>query len=407
MTINTFKAFQSRNYRLFFAGQSISLMGTWMQRTAIYWIIYTQTHSAFILGLSVFATQFPSFLFSLLGGTIADRYDRFRVLLLTQIISMIQAVVLTFVVIFTDYSVVELLILSVILGIVNAFDVPARQSLVHFMVESKEDVGNAIALNSSMVNLARLIGPAVAGIVLETLGEGICFMLNALSFIAVIASLLLMRLPAYIPQAHTQKMLRDLKDGLHYLKSTPTLGALVLLLSLVSLCVLPYATLFPIVAKETLGGDASTYGYLNSCVGIGAFCGAIVLASLKDTRYHRKLLIVATTLFGVGLLLFSLTQTLVFAFSFATLTGFGMMMHITIINTLLQTTSSSKMRGRVISYFAMAFFGMQPIGALLIGTISHYIGALETLFLEGSIALIIIAIFAPYLWKTAHAEQNI
>ena len=401
MNINTFRAFQSRNYRLFFAGQSVSLMGTWMQRTAIYWIIYMQTHSAFILGLSVFATQFPSFLFSLIGGTIADRYDRFKVLLFTQIVSMIQAVALALIVIFTDYSVVELLSLSVILGIVNAFDVPARQSLVHFMVEHKEDVGNAIALNSSMVNLARLIGPAVAGIVLETLGAGVCFMLNALSFIAVIASLLSMRLPAYIPQAHTQKMLRDLKDGLHYLKSTPSLGVLVLLLALVSLCVLPYATLFPIIAKETLGGDASTYGYLNSFIGIGAFCGAILLASLKDNSHHRKLLIVATTLFGLGLLLFSLTHTLVLAFFFAALTGFGMMMHITIINTVLQTTSSSEMRGRVISYFAMAFFGMQPIGALLIGSISHYIGAEKTLLLEGCVALIIIAIFAPYLWKTS------
>lgn len=397
MNIKTFRAFQSRNYRLFFAGQSVSLMGTWMQRTAIYWIIYMQTHSAFMLGLSVFATQFPSFLFSLLGGTIADRYNRFKVLLLTQVISMVQAFILTLIVIFTNYSVAELLFLSVLLGIVNAFDVPARQSLVHVMVERKEDVGNAIALNSSMVNLARLIGPAVAGIVLETLGEGVCFMLNALSFIAVIASLLMMKLPVYIPQVHTQKMLKDLKDGLHYLKSTPSLGVLVLLLSLISLCVLPYATLFPIIAKETLGGDASIYGYLNSFVGVGAFCGAIFLASFKDNCNHRKLLIIATVLFGSGLLLFSLTHTLLLAFIFASLTGFGMMLHITIINTLLQTTSSSEMRGRVISYFAMAFFGMQPLGALLIGTISHYIGAPKTLFLEGCIALIIIAIFSPSL----------
>lgn len=402
MNINTFRAFQSRNYRLFFAGQSVSLMGTWMQRTAVYWVIYVQTNSAFILGLSVFASQFPSFLFSLLGGTIADRYDRFKVLLFTQIASMIQAIAMTLVVMFTDYSVVELICLSVLLGIVNAFDVPARQSLVHYMVSKKEDVGNAIALNSTMVNLARLIGPALAGFILETFGAGICFMLNSLSFIAVIISLLAMKLPAYIPQAHTQKMLADLKDGLRYLKSTPSLGILILLLSLMSLLVLPYTTLFPIIAKEALGGDATIYGYLNSFVGLGALSGAILLASTSNNL--RKLLIIATALFGLGITLFSLSHTLIFSFLFCTLAGFGMMMHVTIINTLLQTTASSEMRGRVISYFAMAFFGMQPLGALLIGTISHYVGAAETLFFEGCIALIIIALFAPYLWRVTNTK---
>jgi len=405
MNINTFRAFQSRNYRLFFAGQSISLMGTWMQRTAVYWVIYMQTNSAFILGLSVFASQFPSFLLSLLGGTIADRYNRYKVLLFTQIASMVQAVAMTLVVVFTDYSVVELIVLSVLLGIVNAFDVPARQSLVHYMVSQKEDVGNAIALNSTMVNLARLIGPAVAGFILETFGAGICFMLNALSFIAVIISLLMLRLPVHIPQARTQKMLADLKDGLRYLKSTPSLGVLVLLLSIMSLLVLPYTTLFPIIAKETLGGDASIYGYLNSFVGVGALSGAILLASLKHTSNLRKLLIIATTLFGLGILFFSLSHTLLFSYLFCAIAGFGMMLHVTIINTLLQTTSDSNMRGRVISYFAMAFFGMQPLGALLIGTISHYIGAAETLLLEGCSALIIIALFLPYLWKTAKVAK--
>lgn len=376
-----------------------------MQRTAVYWVIYMQTNSAFILGLSVFASQFPSFLLSLLGGTIADRYNRYKVLLFTQIASMVQAVAMTLVVVFTDYSVVELIVLSVLLGIVNAFDVPARQSLVHYMVSQKEDVGNAIALNSTMVNLARLIGPAVAGFILETFGAGICFMLNALSFIAVIISLLMLRLPVHIPQARTQKMLADLKDGLRYLKSTPSLGVLVLLLSIMSLLVLPYTTLFPIIAKETLGGDASIYGYLNSFVGVGALSGAILLASLKHTSNLRKLLIIATTLFGLGILFFSLSHTLLFSYLFCAIAGFGMMLHVTIINTLLQTTSDSNMRGRVISYFAMAFFGMQPLGALLIGTISHYLGAAETLLLEGCSALIIIAIFFPYLWKTAKVAK--
>ncbi|WP_442764658.1 MFS transporter, partial [Sulfurospirillum cavolei] len=254
MNINTFRAFQSRNYRLFFAGQSISLMGTWMQRTAVYWVVYMQTHSAFMLGLSVFATQFPSFVFSLVGGIVADRYDRYKVLLLTQILSMMQAIILTLVVAFTHYSVTEILLLSTFLGVINAFDLPARQSLVYLLVAKNEDLGNAIALNSSMVNLARLVGPALSGLVLESLGASLCFMLNALSFMAVIASLSMMKLPSYAPPVTEQKLLGDLQEGLRYVRTSPYLFKLILLLALISFCVLPYATLLPIVAKEVLNG---------------------------------------------------------------------------------------------------------------------------------------------------------
>ena len=404
MSISTFKAFHSRNYKLYFFGQSISLIGTWMQRTAVYWIVYIQTHSAFMLGLTVFSTQFPSFLLSLFGGVIADRYDRYKVLLLTQIASMIQAILLTLVVLFTQYTIIEILVLSILLGIINAFDIPARQSLVHLMVDDKEDLSNAIALNSSMVNLARLIGPAVSGIVLYKMGAGTCFMLNAVSFTAVIASLLMMNLPAFLPQIETKKMLEELKDGLNYIKVTPSIGIIILLLSFISLLVLPYVTLLPIIAKEILQGNASTYGYLNSFTGIGALIAAIFLASAKKQLDLRKVLVIATAIFGLGLILFSYAHTLILAFIFATLTGFGMMLHVTIINTLLQTTSSIKMRGRVISYYAMAFFGMQPLGALLIGSISHYIGASTTILLEGITAITIILLFSPYLWQVVHKK---
>ena len=405
MSISTFKAFHSRNYRLYFFGQSISLIGTWMQRTAVYWIVYIQTHSAFMLGLTVFSIQFPSFLLSLFGGVIADRYDRYKVLLLTQIASMIQAILLTLIVLFTHYTIIEILVLSIILGIINAFDIPARQSLVHFMVNDKEDLSNAIALNSSMVNLARLIGPAVSGIVLYKMGAGICFMLNAVSFIAVIVSLLMVNLPAFLPQIETKKILEELKDGLNYIKATPSIGIIILLLSFISLFVLPYVTLLPIIAKEILQGNASTYGYLNSFTGIGALIAAIFLASAKKQLDLRKVLVIATAIFGLGLILFSYAHTLILAFIFATLTGFGMMLHVTIINTLLQTTSSIKMRGRVISYYAMAFFGMQPLGALLIGSISHYIGASTTILLEGITAIAIILLFSPYLWHVSHRKK--
>ena len=404
MNISTFKAFQSRNYRLYFFGQSISLIGTWMQRTAVYWIVYIQTHSAFMLGLTVFSIQFPSFLLSLFGGVIADRYNRYKVLLLTQIASMIQAILLTLIVLFTHYTVIEILVLSILLGIINAFDIPARQSLVYFMVDDKEDLSNAIALNSSMVNLARLIGPAVSGIVLYKMGAGICFMLNAVSFTAVIVSLLMMNLPAFLPRIKTKQMLEELRDGLDYITATPSIGIMILLLSFISLFVLPYVTLLPIIAKEILQGNASTYGYLNSFTGIGALIAAIFLASVKKQIDLRKVLVIATAIFGLGLILFSYAHSLVFAFIFAAITGFGMMLHVTIINTLLQTTSSIEMRGRVISYYAMAFFGMQPLGALLIGSISHYIGASTTILLEGITAITIILLFSPYLWQVVHKK---
>lgn len=398
MNISTFNAFRSRNYRLYFFGQFISLTGTWIQRTAVYWIMYEMTNSAFMLGITVFASQFPAFLFSLIGGAVADKYNKYKVLILTQIASMFQAILLTVVVVFTDYSITEILVLSVILGIINAFDIPARQSMLHHMIDDKSDLPNAIALNSSMFNLARLFGPAISGIILAQYGAGICFTLNSLSFFAVITTLLMMKFPDYLPQTNTKKIIDGLKEGWSYIFSTPVIGILILLLSLSSFFVLPYITLLPIMAKETLGGDAATYGYLNSFIGIGAFFGAITLASFKSAINLRKVLVIATIILGTGIVLFSYTNSLMVAYSTAVISGFGMIMHIAIINTLLQTISSVEMRGRVISYFAMALFGMQPIGALLVGTISHYIGASVTIAIEGLFAILIALMFSKYLW---------
>ncbi len=370
-----------------------------MQRTAVYWVVYMQTHSAFMLGLSVFATQFPSFVFSLIGGIVADRYDRYKVLLFTQILSMMQAIILTLVVAFTHYSVTEILLLSTFLGVINAFDLPARQSLVYLLVAKNEDLGNAIALNSSMVNLARLVGPALSGLVLESLGASLCFMLNALSFMAVIASLSMMKLPSYVPPVTEQKLLGDLQEGLRYVRTSPYLFKLIVLLALISFCVLPYATLLPIVAKEVLNGNALTYGYLISCVGIGALFGAARLASLSSILYHQKILYLATLLLGGSIVALSFCTVDLPAFVFAALSGLGMMLHTTIVNTLLQTLSDVRMRGRVMSYYAMALFGMQPIGALLIGTISHRIGVEPTLLIQGLLALCLALAFRSFLWK--------
>jgi MFS family permease len=404
--LNTFRAFQSRNYRLYFAGQSISLIGTWMQRTAVYWVIFSQTHSTFMLGLTAFATQFPSFALSLWGGVVSDRYNRYKVLLTTQIASLIQAVLLTVLIIVDPSTVWLILVISVVLGIINAFDVPARQSLVYEMIERKQDLPNALALNSSMVNLARLLGPAVAGIVLEKFGESFCFGINAFSFVAVIVSLLMMRLPAYVPKEHTKKISRDLNEGFKYLKQTPSIAIVILMLAFMSLLVLPFTTLLPVYAKVIFAGSASTFGFLNSFIGLGAISGAIYLASQKSGNDLKKILIVNTVIFGAGLILFSHMTNLPMALLFAAITGFGMMSQTTISNTLIQTRVAPEMRGRVLSYFVMAFFGMQPLGALIVGSVSQYIGTPNTILAEGIAALVILFFFLPYLRKDKIRKQE-
>ncbi|MBB6500750.1 MFS transporter [Pedobacter cryoconitis] len=389
MNISTFNAFKSRNYRLYFSGQSISLIGTWMQKTAVSWVVYSETHSKFMLGLTLFASMFPSFIFSFLGGVASDRYNRYKLLLITQFASMGQAILMTALIFFKHYSVWEIIALSALLGLINAFDVPARQSLVYEMVDDKADLPNALALNSSMVNLSRLIGPGIAGIALEKFGEDICFGLNAVSFIAVIGSLLMMKLPVYLEKPRTKNVFGELKEGFQYIRRTPSIAFVLIMLALISLLVLPFSTLIPVYAKDIFKGTASTFGVIDSVIGLGAFCGAIFLASLKPGRNLRKILAINTIIFGIGLVAFSHSTYYPIALVFATVSGFGMMSQITISNTLIQTTVDPDMRGRVISFYAMAFFGMQPLGGLLIGTLSQWIGTPDTVLAQGIITLII------------------
>ncbi len=405
-TISTFRAFKNRNYRLYFSGQSLSLIGTWMQRTGVSWVVYTMTHSAFMLGFTVFAAQFPSFLLSLIGGIASDRYNRYKVLLLTQVASLVQALLMAILIFTGHYQVWEILTLSVLLGIINAFDVPARQPMVHEMITDKADLPNALALNSSMVNLARLVGPALSGIVLEKFGAGICFSLNALSFVAVITSLLLMKLPAYTPSPVKKKITSELVEGFAYLKNTPSISIIMVMLAMTSLLVLPYNTLLPVFAKVIFKGNAATYGYINSFIGLGAVVGSFFLASLKKGTDIKVVLFGNTIIFGACLALFSHINYFPLAMLFATLTGFGMMSQTTIIMTIIQVNSDKNMRGRVMSYVAMAYFGMLPIGSLLIGVISQQIGAPNAILCQGIIALVIAAFFSKYLRKDYLNKKN-
>ncbi len=406
MTITTFNAFKNRNYRLYFTGQSVSLIGTWMQKTAVSWVVYSLTHSKFMLGVTLFASMFPSFLFSFIGGVVADRYNRYKVLLLTQVISMFQAIALTVLIFFKHYNVWEIIALSVVLGIVNAFDVPARQSLVIEMVKDKKDLPNALALNSSMVNLSRLIGPGIAGIVIEAFGNDICFGLNALSFLAVIISLLMMKLPRYISKPRTKNIAGQLREGFAYIKNTPSISFVLMMLALISLFVLPFSTLIPVYAKDIFHGTASTFGVIDSFIGLGAFSGAIFLASLKPGMDLRKILAINTFVFGAGLVLFSHTTLYPLALLFVVIGAFGMMSQITLTNTIIQTTVDPAMRGRVISFYAMAFFGMQPLGGLLIGFTSEHIGVKNTVLAQGVIALLIGLLHVRFLRRRNLKSAN-
>ncbi|MBB3187483.1 MFS transporter [Microbacter margulisiae] len=397
MNIGTFRAFRNPNYRLYFTGQSISLIGTWMQRTAVYWVVFDQTNSNFMLGLVVFATQFPSFLFSPLGGIAIDRYNRYRLTLLTQAALLVQAGLLASMVLFTHYTVWGIFILSIVQGIINAFDLPARQSLVNEIIDNKENLANAIALNSSMGKLAWLIGPAVSGIVLDKFGAGICFLINALSYLAVITALAFIKVSPYIPQPRSRNAFVEIKEGFRYVINTPSLRTTILLLACVSLLVLPFYTLLPAFAKVVFRGNAATYGYLNSMIGTGSLTGAIALASLKSSKLMMKILFASLLILGIALIAFSHLTLLPVALFFLAIAGFAMMFQTTVSQTIIQLEASGEMLGRTLSFFMMAFFGLQPVGGLLIGAVSELTGVANAILFQGICAVIITILFGYFL----------
>ena len=394
-----FRAFRSRNYALYFIGRSVSQFGTWMQRTAVLWLVYSITHSAFVLGVAVFAEQFPSFLFSVAGGIAADRYNRYQLLKITQIASMAQAVLLA-VLVFTGHPLIwAILVLSAILGIINAFDVPARQALVNDVVAEPADLPNALALTTAMASLAQLLAPALSGIVLSAFGAAVCFLLNAASFGGVIVSLLLMKLPAHLPKRTSKTIGTEFKEGFTYLKQMPSIGIIIIMFALISFLVLPYNTVLPVFAKVIFKGDAATFGYITSAVGVGALIGTTFLASRKPEAHLRKILLVSTIILGMGLICFSQFRNFPLALFFAAWTGFGAIAQFTVSNIITQSESAPHMRGRVIGILLMAIFGMAPLGSLVVGAVSERIGAPTTVLCEGMITLLIAAVFARRLLK--------
>jgi MFS family permease len=378
-----FRSFQYRNYRLFFGGQSISLIGTWMQRIAMPWLVYHITGSVFLLGVVGFAGQIPTFVLAPVAGVFTDRWNRYHVLIVSQVVAMIQAFVLTWLFYAGTIQVWHIVVLSVVLGIFNAFDVPSRQAFIVDLVERKEDLGNAIALNSLMFNGARLIGPSIAGVLLASAGEGICFLSNAISYLFVIASLLFMKIQPRGNVKSNNNILKDMREGFDYTFRFAPIKHLILLLGLVSLMVMPYSVLMPVFAKEILHGGSNTYGFLMGAAGFGALLGGLFLASRKTILKLGTLVPVAAAVSGIGLIAFSLSRYFLLSMIMMVIAGLGMMLHTASSNTILQTIVEEDKRGRVMSFYTMAIMGTAPFGSLMAGGLAKAIGTPNTILAGG------------------------
>jgi MFS family permease len=393
----TLRALKHRNYRLFFSGQGISLIGTWMQQIARGWLVYRLTDSAFLLGLVGFASQIPTFLLASFAGVMADRYNKHKIIIATQSLAMLEASILTVLTLTNVIHVWHIIALSFFSGLINAFDMPTRQSFVIEMVDDKKDLPNAIALNSSMFNAARLIGPTVAGFLIASFGEGVCFLLNALSYIAVISALLMMKISPHINNKRKEKVLEGLKEGIKYAYSFKPIRALLLLIALMSLAGMPYTVLMPVFARDILKGNASTLGFLLGAVGTGAMIGALYLASRKSVLGLGKWIAIAASIFSLGLICFSFSRSIYLSLMLMFFTGFGMMMQMASSNTLLQTLTDDDKRGRVMSLYVMAFMGTAPFGSFIAGALASVIGAPYTILSGGIVCLLGAIIFAKNL----------
>ena len=382
------RALRHKNFRLYFGGQGISVIGTWVQRIALTWLVYRLTNSAFLLGVVGFSGQIPLLIVTPFAGVLADRLNKHKILLYTQGLSMLQAFILAALVLTNTIQVWEIILLSIILGIFDALDMPTRQSfMVEMIGNNHNDLGNAIAMNSSMVNGARLIGPAVAGILISTFGEGWCFLLNAISYIAVLYSLLSMKLKHKPVSLKKKETFRELKEGYKYAFGFKPIKSILLLLAVVSFMGTPIRILAPVFVKNILHGGADMFGFLMGASGLGAFTGAIFLMNRKSVLGLGRLIAYYTTAFGIGLIAFALSHNIWLSMIFMFVTGIGMMIQLAGSNTMLQTIVDDDKRGRVMSFYAMSFRGVAPFGSLLAGAAAGIIGAPLTLIIGGGFCL--------------------
>jgi MFS family permease len=385
---HAWRALGHRNFRLFFGGQSISLIGTWMTRIATSWLVYRLTGSALLLGTVSFAGQIPTFIFAPFAGVWIDRLNRRKLLVWTQTASMVQSLALAALTLSHHITIPLILFLSVTQGIINAFDMPGRQSFMVQMVEDRADLGNAIAINSSMVNIARLIGPSLAGMLIAATSEGWCFLIDGISYIAVIASLLAMRIN--VPQVlkTATSMAHELHEGWTYVWQFLPIRNILLLFAVVSLMGMPFVVLMPIFAARVLHGGPHTLGFLMGAMGVGALASALSLAARKTVRGLIRIIPVSAVVFAIGLIGFGLSHWFWLSIVAVLIAGMGMMQGMAASNTIIQTLVTEDKRGRVMSFYTMAFMGMAPFGSLLAGSLASAIGAPIAVIVTGTVVLL-------------------
>ncbi|MEO6816433.1 MAG: MFS transporter [Edaphobacter sp.] len=396
---HAWRALRHRNFRLFFTGQSISLIGTWMTRIATAWLVYRLTGSALLLGVVGFAGQIPTFLLAPFAGVLVDRINRRNLLVWTQVLAGVQSLAMAALTLAKVITIHEIIALSAFQGLINAFDMPGRQAFLVQMVEEKQDLGNAIALNSSMVNMARLIGPALAGIIIAAVGEGYCFAIDGLSYIAVVISLLMMTVQIAPARRATTSMFDQLREGWSYVTGFHPIRTILSLFALLSLMGMPFVILMPIFASQVLHGGPHTLGFLMGASGIGALISAVSLALRKNVRGLTTMIQISAAVFGAGLVLFGLSSNLLLSLLLMMVVGFGMMQGMAASNTVVQTLVPEDKRGRVMSFYTMAFVGMAPFGSLLAGFLAHRFGAPHAIMITGSFCL------AGSIWFTTQLKS--
>jgi MFS family permease len=381
------RALRHRNYKLFFSGQSVSLMGTWITRIATSWLVYRLTNSALLLGLVGFCGQIPTTLLAPFAGVAVDRVNRHRMLVWTQMLSAAQSAALAALAFTGKISVGWILFLQIVQGIINAFDTPARQAFVVEMIEDRADLPNAIALNSTMVNGSRIIGPSVGGVIIAGFGEAWCFTIDAISYLAVITSLLAMRLRPTERRVVEARFLDDLRDGYRYVSGFAPVRTVLLLLALVSSMGMPYTVLMPAMASTVFHGGPHTLGFLMTASGAGAVVGALYLASRRSVLGLGRVMVMATLAFGVALVVFGASRALWLALLALPFAGAGFMVEMASTNTILQTITEERLRGRVMAFYTLAFLGTAPIGSLLAGVVADRIGAPATIIAGGFVCV--------------------
>jgi MFS family permease len=381
---HAWRALRHRNFKLFVGGQSISLIGTWMTRLATSWLVWRLTHSALWLGVVGFAGQILTFVLAPFAGVLIERMDRRKLLVWTQVLAGVQSLALAALTLAGVITISEIIVLSALQGLINAFDMPGRQSFLMQMVEDRADLGNAIALNSSMVNVARMVGPALAGLVIGAWGEGYCFLIDGLSYIAVVASLVMMRLKRHESKRAAVSMLEQMKEGWTYVSTFRPIRTILLLFGLLSLMGWPFMVLLPVFASRVLHGGPHTLAFLTAATGIGALASAISLALRKSVLGLTRMIQWSAAMLGAGLILFGLSQVLWLSMVLLLMVGFGLMQCVAASNTVIQTLVPEDKRSRVMSYYTMAFVGMAPFGSLLAGGLAHYLGAPRAVMITGA-----------------------